>query len=215
MRTAIILSGGKSSRFNFVDKSFLLLEEKPLILHIIDAISGAVDEIVVAISDHDREKIERIGRIFNGNLDRYAEGASGTRHKIAVDPVKGFGPVIGILAGLEQASAEYSIVLGCDTPYVNEGIVEHLFDSAMGYDAAIPRWENGFFEALYAVYRKEPMIEAVKEAIREKERGIRYSISKLGSINYVPAEKIKKMEPRAFVNINTPGDLDMVKINAT
>jgi molybdopterin-guanine dinucleotide biosynthesis protein A len=193
MKTAIILSGGKSSRFNFVDKSFAILGEKALIQHVIDGVSDVVDEIIIVLRDD--EKVERIKDLHC---------------KTAIDTVKGFGPVAGILTGLEISSTEYSIVFGCDMPYVNEKVIELLFDLVNGYNAVIPRWKNGFLEPLYAVYEREPMINATREAIKRNKRDVRYPISRLGSIRYTSAEEIIGIEPKSFTNINMPEDLEVI-----
>ena len=48
-RAAIILAGGFSSRFG-QDKGLLQLARKPLVRHVLDAISPLVDEKIVVVS---------------------------------------------------------------------------------------------------------------------------------------------------------------------
>lgn len=183
MESAIILAGGSSSRFG-VDKPFFRFKGKLLIQWVIDSVSGVVDEIVIA-SDKRRD----------------IEGV-----QLAIDPVKGFGPVAGILAGLEVTQAPYSIVLGCDMPFVNERAVKLLFDLAKGHEAVIPKWENGYIEPLHAVYEKDAMTRATTEAINRNRRAVSYAISRLNKVNYVPIEQIKQIDQdlKTFVNVNRP-----------
>lgn len=48
-RTALVLAGGASSRFG-QDKGVLDLSGKPLIKHVVDAVSPLVDETIVVTS---------------------------------------------------------------------------------------------------------------------------------------------------------------------
>jgi len=45
-KSAIILAGGSSTRFN-TDKGVLELDGKPLLSYVIDAVEGLVEEIIV------------------------------------------------------------------------------------------------------------------------------------------------------------------------
>ncbi|MDY6966397.1 MAG: molybdenum cofactor guanylyltransferase [Halobacteriota archaeon] len=199
MRSAVILGGGKSSRFNYTDKSFINFERKPLLKHVIESVSGVVDELIIAIQDED--KICDIEKMFDV--------------KVVIDRVKGFGPVAGISAGLKASSTEYSIILACDMPYTNREVISLLFDRAEGYDAAIPKWEDELIEPLYAVYRRESMIKATKNAIEEGKHKVSYPISRLPEINYVPIKVIREIDPelKSFININTPKDLNKLSNN--
>ncbi len=197
MRSAVILCGGKSSRFNCIDKTFVKFGMKPLLKHVIDSVSEVVDEIIIATQ----------------NEERIADIKKMVDLKIVFDTVEGFGPIAGILAGLEESSSEYSIVLACDLPYTYGDVISLLFDQALGYDAAIPRWENNLIEPLYSIYRRDSMIDAARAAIEGGFHNVYYSISLLTKVNYVPMERIREMDPelKTFVNINTPNDLESLE----
>lgn len=47
---AIILAGGKSSRMG-VDKGLMLLNEKPMVQHVIDAVKLVADEIIIVANN--------------------------------------------------------------------------------------------------------------------------------------------------------------------
>jgi molybdopterin-guanine dinucleotide biosynthesis protein A len=85
------------------------------------------------------------------------------------DSSEGFGPLAGFLSGLERASYSYSIVIGCDMPFVDPAVAKFMFEiaSSAGYDAAIPKWGNGMLEPLHAVYQNAPMLAAIKEGVRK------------------------------------------------
>lgn len=195
-KTVLILAGGKSQRFQPFDKCFITLNSKLLIQHAIDKISAVADEIIVAARDKKQgEQIEN--KISNKII-------------LVFDSWKDFGPLAGFLSGLGRASFSYSFVIGCDMPFVNESVVEFLFKIAFtGYDAVVPRWENGMLEPLHAVYRREPMLAAIKEAAKKGERKIFTVLSQLQKVYFLPINEIREIDPslKTFVNINTAEEL--------
>ncbi len=201
-KTVVILAGGKSQRFQSFDKCLISLNNKPLIQHAIDKIITVADEIIVAARD------EKQGEQIRTKIK--------TPNKVVLvfDSLKGFGPLAGVLSGLERAFFPYSLVIGCDMPYINERVVEFLFEIASkGYDAVVPRWENGMVETLHAVYRREPVLAAIKEAIREGDGKVSTLLSRLEKVNFLPMNKISEIDPslETFTNINTDEELKGMK----
>ena len=68
-RSAIVLAGGSSSRFG-QDKGVLEIASKPLIKHVIDAVSPVVDEIIVVTSS--QERVMKYAKLLDADvqLDR-------------------------------------------------------------------------------------------------------------------------------------------------
>jgi molybdopterin-guanine dinucleotide biosynthesis protein A len=197
-KTVLILAGGKSQRFQSRDKCFITLHNKPLIQHAIDNVSSVADEIIVAVRDTQQGEQIR-NRIPNKVV-------------LVFDSLKGFGPLAGVLAGLEWASSLYSLIVGCDMPFVHVPVVEFLFEVAEqgNYDAVIPRWENGMVEPLHAVYKKEPMLAAVKGTIKKGDERMFNVLSQLENVHFVAMGKIRELdhELKTVRNINTPYDLE-------
>lgn len=205
MRSAVILAGGKSSRFNYIDKQFIKINGKALLLHVIENISDVVEEVIIAARDEgQKEKIECILDLtdIRDFLD----------FKVTIDDILGFGPLSGILSGLKASSSEYSVILACDMPYLYKSVVKLLFAASKGSDALIPMWQNGLIEPLCAVYAKHPMIKATNESIKNKNRDIFNPISRLSDVLYLPVEILKEIDPllKTFSNINDPKDLDRI-----
>ena len=201
-KTVLILAGGKSLRFQQHDKCFISLNNKPLLLHAIDSVSNIADEIIVAARDRKQgEQIRHV--ILNKKIC------------LVFDSVNNFGPLAGILSGLECASSQYALVIGCDMPCIKSDVAEFLFEIAStGYDAVVPRWENGMVEPLHAVYRREPMLAAIKEAPGESERKVLTILSQLKNVNFLPMNKIRVIDPslETFTNINTLDELKRYEI---
>jgi molybdopterin-guanine dinucleotide biosynthesis protein A len=190
MRTAVVLAGGKGSRLNYVEKALLTLHGKPILNHIIETLSGCVDEIVVVARDEEQQK-----RLHFAGV------------KIVRDEIRDFGPVAGICSGLKASNFEYSFVAACDMPFIKADVVDLLFRKAAGFDVAIPYP----LEPLHAVYRRETTIRAAKAAIRRRKGAIMYIVDQLQA-NYVPKEEIRAIDPElcTFININDFEDIELL-----
>jgi molybdenum cofactor guanylyltransferase len=190
MRTAVVLAGGKGSRLNYVEKALLKLHGKPILNHIIETLSGCVDEVVVVARDEEQQKKLHLAGV-----------------KIVRDEIRDFGPVAGICSGLKASSFEYSFVAACDMPFIKADVVDLLFRKAVGFDVSIPYP----LEPLHAVYRREATIRAAKAAIRRHKGAIMYVVDQLKA-NYVPKEEIRDIDPElcTFININDFEDIELL-----
>ena len=200
MRTGIILCGGRSRRFG-KDKALLTIDGVPMVRRMAGRISQVVDEIIIAARDSaQRESLAAVSAIPDGA-------------EVVCDPVRGYGPVAGILAGLSASKSGYSICLACDLPYVNPDVVDALFGCAeeRDSDAAIPKHPDGRIEPLHAVYGRS-MADACRDAVGKKEHTIRGAISLLDNVLFVPVESLRRFDPdlRTFLNVNYPEDLGVM-----
>ena len=96
--SAIILSGGRATRMNGVDKGLVLLQQKPLIAHVIARLKPQVGEILI-----------------NANREIAAYEAFGL--PVLKDENEEFiGPLAGFSLGLQQAKHDYVLTAPCDSP---------------------------------------------------------------------------------------------------
>ena len=193
---ALLLAGGKGSRMGFKEKALIDINGRPLIFYVIDALEKVADNIIISVRDTQQGKI--LGKLLPD-------------YKFTYDASENKGPISGILSGLEACEDEYCFIAACDMPFLDEKVIRMLFQQCEDYDAAIPRWDDGFLEPLHAVYRTEPMIRETKKAIERNEKIILAPLSGL-NVNYVEIDDIKNIDPdlRTFMNVNTPGDLRSV-----
>lgn len=201
-RSAIILSGGVSSRFG-QDKGLLLLAGKPLIKYVLDATSNIVDEKIVVVSSESQAEAYKhaLGQTINYVID-----------KTPVSNIQ--GPLLGALSGFQEASGKYALLLPCDTPLISREIVLLLFELCIDRNAVIPRWPNAYIEPLQAVYRTNAAYEAVKNAVDEGEANIRSMVDRLRAVRYVSTLVLQQLDPKlkTFFNVNTPMDLKKAEI---
>jgi len=193
-RSAIVLAGGFSSRFG-QDKGVLELANKPLIKHVIEAVSPVVDEIIIVTNSQEQ-------------ITKYAK-AMITDVQFVFDVCEARSPLIGALTGFGSAHGKYSLLIPCDTPFVSTEVVSLLFKLCRNKAAVIPRWSNGYIEPLHAIYQTKMALEAAKSAVVEGKRKVRAIIKELRGVRYVSTLVIQQLDPDlyTFFNINTPTDL--------
>lgn len=193
-RSAIILAGGSSTRFN-TDKGVLELDGKTLLNHVIDAVEGLVEEIIVVTNTKARANV-------------YAKLVD-EKVRFAVDIQESKGPLIGALTGFKEAKGEYSALLPFDSPFVSTEVLSLLFECCIGKAAAVPRWTNQEIEPLHAVYHTKQALLAAEEVLAENELDMQAMVESLRGVRYMSTMVIEQLDPdfKTFFNINTPLDL--------
>jgi molybdopterin-guanine dinucleotide biosynthesis protein A len=192
--SAIILAGGFSSRFG-EDKALLPLGAKPLFLHVLDRVASLVDDIVVVVNtDKQRNNIQKLVK---------------QKAMVLVDEYKTQTPLVGAYTGFNYAKNEYSLLLSCDTPFVNMEIAQFLLETCIGKAASIPRWPEGFIEPLQAAYHAKSALAATKTALEEESLNMRAMISHLHGVRYISTLVLQQLDPKlyTFFNINNQADL--------
>ena len=194
-RSAIVLAGGFSSRFG-QDKGVLELANKPLIRHVVDAVSPVVDETIIVTSS--QERVTQYAKVITADV------------QFVIDVCESNSPLVGALTGFGYAHGEHSLLLPFDTPFVSREVVSLLFELCRNKAAVIPRWPNGYIEPLHAVYQTKLALEAAKSAVAEGKLNVRAMIKKLRGVRYVSTLVIQQLDPdlHTFFNINTPADLE-------
>jgi molybdopterin-guanine dinucleotide biosynthesis protein A len=192
-RTAVVLAGGRSTRFGEGDKAVADLAGTPMIRRVADGVEPAVDALVVNCRG---EQVAGIREALSGY---------GLPVTFAEDERPDEGPMAGMATGLQAVDGEYAFVVACDMPFVDAGFVDYLFDRAAGHDAAVPRPDQ-WFETTHAVYRAAAMAEACEAALTEGEERI---VAPLFDLDFVvvDAEAVREHgHPRTFENCNTKTD---------
>jgi molybdopterin-guanine dinucleotide biosynthesis protein A len=197
MRSGLILAGGRSTRFGGEEKSLKLIGGKRMICRVIDALDCTVDELIISVRDERQQDL----------LYPFISG-----YEFVYDEVRGIGPLSGVYAGLGRAKGDYVAIVACDMPLINKAAIELLFKKAEGHEAAVPRHPDGLIEPLHAVYKREPMLRAVKECIGAGERKISAPLRRLEDVVYVPDAEIKKVDRDldTFLNVNRAEDMERI-----
>ena len=110
--TAIVLSGGRATRMSGVDKGLVLLQNKPLIAHVIARLQPQVDEILINA---------------NREIAQYeAFGLPVLKDEDADFPESFIGPLAGFSLGLQHAKHGYVLTVQCDSPLLPLDLSERL-----------------------------------------------------------------------------------------
>ena len=182
--TGIVLAGGASRRMGR-DKAFLEMDGRPLIGLVIECMAQVCAEVLVVA----------------GDVRPYA----GLGVRVAEDRFRGVGVLGGLHAGLDAATHELALVVGCDMPFLDTDLLRAFASWAEGFDVAVLRHADGEqVEPLHAAYRRTslPAIEAV---IRAGRRRI-ISFFPQVRVRYVTLAEVIPFDPdlRSFRNVNTP-----------
>lgn len=184
--TVIILAGGKSSRMKYKNKAFLEYKGKRFIDIAIDK-AKIFEETILVSNTPENYKFENV--------------------KVVKDIIPDSGPLAGIYTGLKYSNYHASVVLPCDTPLINEHLLEYYVELSEGYHAVISK-VDGFYQPLCAVYTKD-CEELFRESLQSGETKLPNIFDKM-KIRYVSREEIERFGDyeTMFKNINTKKDYE-------
>jgi molybdenum cofactor guanylyltransferase len=106
--TGLILAGGRGTRMGGVDKGLALLDDKPMVAHVIARLAPQVNSLII-----------------NANRNQSSYAAFG--HPVWPDEQPDFaGPLAGLQAGLMHCTSPYLVTAPCDSPYLPHDLVQRL-----------------------------------------------------------------------------------------
>ncbi|MDP3066969.1 MAG: molybdenum cofactor guanylyltransferase [Methanobacteriaceae archaeon] len=199
MKSCIILCGGRGRRMG-QDKGILIYEDKPLLLHTLEAVYPSVDEIILVLRD--QKQLESYSLLLNFFKEKSSfEGEL----RVCLDLKKDQGPLVGILTGLSTLKSNCALVVPCDSPRIKSAFIENMLKFDLGDQGAlVPRWPDGRVEPLHAIYCKDQALPVLETLLKSKVRDVKSLLKKL-NVLYVDAEF---MDAEVFMNLNRPGDLE-------
>jgi molybdopterin-guanine dinucleotide biosynthesis protein A len=185
---AVILAGGRSSRMGGGDKCLLPLGDKPLIAHILDAVTPQTGDILI-----------------NTNSDpapflKYGQ-------PVLPDAIPGFqGPLAGILTGMLWSRRRHPrrvhlLTVASDVPFLPDDLVARLSRSLSDQraDIAIASTADGTHPTIglwpvdLAQRLEHDLMEGAVRSVHQWISGFRVAVAEFDTI--------------ALANINTPADL--------
>ncbi len=199
IKSCIILCGGQSRRMGR-DKGSMIIQDKPMIKHILSTLNHQIDEAVIVLNDKTR-------------ISRYSEFINPQDYSYTItfveDKIKNKGPLPGIMTGLEQIKSDYALILPCDSPYITEKYINTIFSEIEeDYQAIVPYHDNEnkikTSEPLHSIYNKN-IIPLIENLIDEDILHIKGLIEKIDT-KFVLIDN-KKIEKKEFRNLNRPSDI--------
>lgn len=182
--SAIILSGGRATRMNGLDKGLALLQNKPLIQHVIVRLAPQVNEVMI-------------------NANRSLQEYQSFGLKIARDETDEFlGPLAGFLLGLKHAKHDLVLTVPCDSPLLPSDLVIRLYHALEKFSAEIAyASSDGNPHPVFCLMRKS----ILPSLVTYLEQGERKVSAWQKSLNYVEVDFSDISH--AFTNLNTLDDL--------
>ena len=199
IKSCIILCGGKSSRMGR-DKGSMIIQDKPMIKHILSTLNHQINEAIIVLNEQSR-------------IDKYREFINPQDYTYTItfaeDKIKNKGPMPGIMTGLSYISSDYALILPCDSPYVSRNYINTIFSEIDNeYQAIVPYHDAQnklkTSEPLHSVYNKNT-IPVIEELVNQDVLHIKGLISKLDT-KFVLIDN-KKKKKKEFRNLNRPTDI--------
>lgn len=176
-----LLAGGESSRMGR-NKALLDAGGVPMIRRVADALTAVADRVTV---------------IANLPEDYRFLGLP-----ILGDAVTGVGPLGGIYTALRAAQSDACFVLACDLPLIRPDLLRLLATEAKGFDAAVPRTDDGD-HPLCAVYARTGLA-AAEAQIKAGDYKITRFLERIRT-RWIGPEVWGEVDPDglSFMNVNT------------
>lgn len=204
MMTGVILAGGKSSRFDNINKSFLKINDKYIIDTQFELFKKLFDEIIIVTNDP-------VAYLKYDAL-------------IVSDLIKNKGPLGGIYTALYYMKGDHSFIAACDMPFLNEKLIRYMIDNVKRdwiYTVKHPRSTSRSIstsltekhldaEPLHSIYSKK-CLKTAKNMVLDNKLKISYLFDELKA-KAIDIDEVKRLDPdlRSFKNINTEEDLKEV-----
>lgn len=199
IKSCIILCGGKSSRMG-QDKGSMIIQDQPMIKHILTTLNHQINEAVIVLND--RKRIEKYSEFINPQDYTY-------KINFVEDKIKDKGPMPGIMTGLYEITGDYALILPCDSPYVSKNYINTIFEEIdKDYQAIVPYHDDEnklrTSEPLHSIYNKS-IIPEIESLISNDILHIKGLIEKIDT-KFVLIDN-KKIEKKEFRNLNRPQDV--------
>lgn len=182
------------------DKGSLVINNKPMITHILSTLNNEIDEAIIVLNNKER-------------IDKYEEFIDKNTYSFKItfveDEIKNKGPISGIKSGLKYINGDYSLVLPCDSPYISKNLVNYLFSQIeKEYDCIVPYHDKEdklkTCEPLHSIYNKK-VIDKIDDLIKKDILHIKGLIKDL-NCKYVEIDN-EKLLKEEFKNLNRPEDI--------
>jgi len=184
--TAVILSGGRSSRMQGEDKGLILLNDKPLIGYVVDVVDGRAGRLLIS-ANRNIEAYQQYGEVISDELADFQ------------------GPLAGIAKAMSVVRTPYLLVLPCDSPLVNGVVVDRLIKCMEDKNVDICVADDGS--------RIHPTFALIKTSLKDNLLAFLGSGErKLGL--WIEQNNFQRVDfsdqPKVFINLNNPQDFDKI-----
>lgn len=182
---AVVLAGGRSRRFG-TDKATAEVAGRSLLLRVLDVAAPLVDEVLV------------VGPWAPPGFAR------------TLEPIRHEGPLAGLAWGLAAVGTAHALVLGCDHPLLDPGVLGHLLAHRHEAAAVVARGPNGP-EPLVAAY-DATVARVASELTEAGERRLSALLDHC-TVAWVEEDAWGAFDPegRSFLDVDWPDDVASIE----
>ncbi|GMR08269.1 MAG: molybdenum cofactor guanylyltransferase [Gammaproteobacteria bacterium] len=189
--TAVILAGGRGRRMYGQDKGLMMLQNRPMIEHVLKTIEPQVGKMIISA---------------NRNQERYQELEFDTE-VLSDEPLDGgdedkyLGPLAGIATALKHISTPYLLCVPCDTPDLPGDLVQQLWTQMQQKesDVTVVRDDDRMHPTICLMKRE--VLPGIEKYLARGERKMEFWVRDL---RFSEADFSK--QTGSLTNINTPFD---------
>lgn len=166
------------------DKAFLAFNDKPLLQHVIDAVTPLGLPVRLITNDHNRYAMF--------GLPMYA------------DIIPGAGSLGGIYTAIQVSETSSVLCLACDMPFVQTDLLRYLIEQMDDAADVIVPQVGGRYQPLHAIYRRT-VLPLIRKQLARNALAI-YDLYALAHVLVISEDTLKAghYALRAFTNLNTP-----------
>lgn len=197
--TAIILSGGKSSRMG-TNKSFLKIGNKTVIERMHDLLQSMFNNVILITNEPDDYKF--LGVPIYEDIFRHR------------------GPLAGIHSGLKHSKTNINFIISCDLPLMTKEMINYLMEYKTNKLITVAK-ADGFIQQLAGKYSEKclsPSEKILKEAINNENRDAVQkkrkcnvlSLIDLVGAEIIPAESLPFYNEDLYFNMNKTEDYNLL-----
>jgi molybdopterin-guanine dinucleotide biosynthesis protein A len=180
-----ILAGGQSRRMG-MDKSFVLLNGKPLLQHVVERVSELNLPVI----------------LIANQIEKY----SGFGLPVVSDVMANTGSLGGIYTAVQHGDVDRTLCVACDMPCLNPTLLNYLLGQSSDADAVVPM-VAGTAHALHAVYR-QTCLSVMRAQIMRGDLTIHRVFPQVDT-HFIDEDMLRLLDPnlQSLVNVNTPHEL--------
>ncbi len=197
--TAIILSGGKSSRMG-TNKSFLKIGDTTVIERMRDLLQSIFKDVILITNDPDDYQFLSL--------------------PIYEDIFRHRGPLAGIHSGLKHSRTDINFIISCDLPFMTKEMINYLIEYKTDKLITVAK-ADGFIQQLAGKYSKEclsPAEKILKEVVNNENRNVVQkkrkcnvlSLIDLIGAEIIPAESLPFYNEDLYFNMNRTEDYNLL-----
>ena len=189
----LILAGGRATRMNNVDKGLQMLNQKPMVQHVIERLSNQVDELWIC-ANRNIEQYRQFGLPVFSDQPEYA----------------GQGPLAGVASFIPHVPKDTSHIqiVPCDTPFIPYNLTHRLSSKLIEVNTwfahtqgVYPCTQDLNFYANALVSREG--LDLAKQCLAQGNFSLKNWLFQMGAYAQIG------FQAEHFLNINTPMQLKL------